>query len=134
MPKSYRGGDPVERFGICNWRASTRRPSPELVHDLKSTRKNSAPEPTAHRDAESARGVSRRYVDLYNFAPIGDMTINSSGTIREMNLTAAGVLGRERGKFVGLPFSAFVLQADKPRFSEHLRQCLQAEHSSVTPS
>ena len=132
-PKSYRGGDPVERFRDLQLEGVDKEALAELVHDLKVHQEELSAQNHQLIETQSALEESRdRYVDLYDFAPIGYMTINSSGMIREMNLTAAGVLGRERGKIVGLPFSAFVLRADKPRFSEHLRQCLQAEHSSVT--
>jgi PAS domain S-box-containing protein len=73
-----------------------------------------------------------RYVDLYDFAPIGYMTITASGVIREINLTGALLLDRERGNIIGLPFSAFVVAQDKPKFSEHLRQCRQADHGDAT--
>ena len=132
-PKSYRGGDPVERFRNLQLEGVDKEALAELVHELKVHQEELSAQNHQLIETQSALEESRdRYVDLYDFAPIGYMTIDLSGVIREMNLTAAGVLGRERGKIVGLPFSAFVLRADKPRFSEHLRQCLQAEHSSVT--
>ena len=132
-PKSYRGGDPVERFRDLQLEGVDKEALAELVHELKVHQEELSAQNHQLIETQSALEESRdRYVDLYDFAPIGYMTIDPSGMIREMNLTAAGVLGRERGKIVGLPFSAFVLRADKPRFSEHLRQCLQAEHSSVT--
>ena len=132
-PKSYRGGDPVERFRDLQLEGVDKEALAELVHELKVHQEELSAQNHQLIETQSALEESRdRYVDLYDFAPIGYMTISPSGMIREMNLTAAGVLGRERGKIVGLPFSAFVLRADKPRFSEHLRQCLQAEHSSVT--
>lgn len=71
-------------------------------------------------------------MDLYDFAPIGYMTVNVNGLIREINFTGAALLGRERGKLVGLPFNAFVATADKPTLSEHLRQCRQFDCESVT--
>ena len=122
-----------ERFRDLRLEGVDKEALAELIHDLKVHQEELSAQNHQLIETQSALEESRdRYVDLYDFAPIGYMTINSSGMIREMNLTAAGVLGRERGKIVGLPFSAFVLRADKPRFSEHLRQCLQAEHSSVT--
>ena len=132
-PKSYRSGDRVERLRDLQLEGVDKEALAELVHELKVHQEELSAQNHQLIETQSALEESRdRYVDLYDFAPIGYMTISPSGMIREMNLTAAGVLGRERRKIVGLPFSPFVLRADKPRFSEHLRQCLQAEHSSVT--
>ncbi|CAB1078803.1 hypothetical protein D1AOALGA4SA_6530 [Olavius algarvensis Delta 1 endosymbiont] len=49
-----------------------------------------------------------RYVDLYDFAPIGYFTINKTGLIKQVNLTGAKMLGLERGRLISQPFSAFV--------------------------
>ena len=127
-PKGYRGGDPAERFRDLQLEGVGKEALAELVHELKVHQEELSAQNHQLVEAQSALEESRdRYVDLYDFAPIGYMTISPSGTIRELNLTAAAVLGREREKVVGLPFSTFVLRADKPRFSEHLRQCQQAE-------
>ena len=132
-PKGYRGGDPAERFRDLQLEGAGEEALAELVHELKVHQEELSAQNHQLIETQGALEESRdRYVDLYDFAPMGYMTISPSGTIRELNLTAAAVLGRERGKIVGLPFSTFVLRADKPRFSEHLRQCQQAEQRSVT--
>ena len=132
-PKGYRGGDPAERFRDLQLEGAGKEALAALVHELKVHQEELSAQNHQLIETQSALEESRdRYVDLYDFAPMGYMTISPSGTIRELNLTAAAVLGRERGKIVGLPFSTFVLRADKPRFSEHLRQCQQAEQRSVT--
>jgi len=132
-PKGYRGGDPAERFRDLQLEGAGKEALAALVHELKVHQEELSAQNRQLIETQSALEESRdRYVDLYDFAPMGYMTISPSGTIRELNLTAAAVLGRERGKIVGLPFSTFVLRADKPRFSEHLRQCQQAEQRSVT--
>lgn len=41
-----------------------------------------------------------KYQDLYDFAPVGYMTLDSNGVISEANLTSAKMLGIERGKLI----------------------------------
>ncbi len=51
------------------------------------------------RVAQQALEESRdRYADLYDFAPVAYATVNRSGQITQMNLTAAQLLGVERGR------------------------------------
>src|SRR5579859_7178983 len=60
------------------------------------------------RRAQAEIEVARdRYLELYNFAPIGYLTINSQGVILEANLTFAQMLGVDR--FENLRLSRFVV-------------------------
>ena len=67
----------------------------------------------AHNAMEEARD---RYVDLYEFAPVGYITINRDGLIGEINLTGSALLGVERTKLVNRRFSAFVAPEDMDRW------------------
>ena len=49
-----------------------------------------------------------RYADLYDFAPVGYFTFDSTGLITEVNLTGASLLGVDRGELTNKPFSLFV--------------------------
>jgi two-component system cell cycle sensor histidine kinase/response regulator CckA len=57
-----------------------------------------------------------RYADLYDFAPVGYFTISEKGLILEANLTGAKMLGLERGRLIGRPFSRFVAQDAQDNF------------------
>ncbi len=63
-----------------------------------------------------------RYSDLYDFAPIGYLTISDKGMIQEANLTAATMLGVERGNLVGRPLSNFIHRSDQDTFYLYLRK------------
>src|SRR5262249_21645922 len=62
-----------------------------------------------------------RYLDLYDLAPIGYMTLDEFGVILEINLPGADLLGRERSRLVGMPFLSHVLQTDRRGVLDHLR-------------
>ena len=105
----------------------------ELLHDLHVSQEELTAQNAQLIETQHALEASRdRYVDLYDFAPIGFMTINVSGMIREINLTGAALLQRERSKIIGFPFSSFVADSDKPCFSQHLRECRDNGGTSAT--
>ena len=54
-----------------------------------------------------------RYFELYNLAPVGYLTLDSQGMIREANLTAATMLGVERSALLKEPFSRFIRMEDQ---------------------
>lgn len=64
-----------------------------------------------------------RYVDLYDFAPVGYVTICSRGMIREVNLTGADLLGIVRERLIGTPFISRVAVSSRRAFIDHLRRC-----------
>lgn len=73
-----------------------------------------------HRQGQIDLEVSRdRYMDLYDFAPVGYLTLSSEGLIDQLNLTGAGLLGGRREQFTGHRFSAFVRPADVDRWHHH---------------
>src|SRR5262249_38605148 len=59
----------------------------------------------AQDEAEAAR---QQFSDLYDFAPVGYLTINQDARITQANLTAATMLGIERHRLVGQRFAVFV--------------------------
>jgi PAS domain S-box-containing protein len=64
-----------------------------------------------------------RYVNLYDFAPIGYMSLDSHGLILEINLTGASLFGKERVDVQGMPLGGFVASADCARFVDFMRRC-----------
>lgn len=79
----------------------------------------------ALREAQQALEQSHhRYVDLYDFAPVAYLTLDSRGCIQELNLTAAAMLKRGRPQLLGQPFTPFVEGEDMARFLQHVRHCV----------
>jgi two-component system cell cycle sensor histidine kinase/response regulator CckA len=63
-----------------------------------------------------------RYRDLYDFAPVGYVTLIGRGEIAETNLAAAQLLGEERLRLQGKHFALFVAAADLAIFTAFLQQ------------
>jgi diguanylate cyclase (GGDEF)-like protein/PAS domain S-box-containing protein len=78
------------------------------------------------RSAHIALEESRtRYLSLYEFAPVGYLTLTREGLIVEINLTGATLLGMERNQLINHRFSALVANKDGDRwhlFFQHLIQ------------
>ena len=62
-----------------------------------------------------------KYFELFDLAPMGYLALDEGGIVHDANLTAAHLLGVERRDFVGRPFSAFVLAADRDVYYLHQR-------------
>ncbi len=62
----------------------------------------------------------RRYRDLYDFAPVGYLTLDREGAIREINLTACDLLGGTRRSLVGEPLARRIADAWAGPFYLHL--------------
>ena len=57
-----------------------------------------------------------RYQDLFDFAPVGYLTLDPDGRIDEANLTAAAEFGIDREGLLGSPFAQWVAPGDCDRW------------------
>jgi PAS domain S-box-containing protein len=69
----------------------------------------------------------KKYSDLYDFAPVGYLTINEEGRIVEANLTAAKQLGMERSILIGKPFSLYAAEDYREELHIHLRKVFKTK-------
>ena len=60
------------------------------------------------RSRSELEAALARQVQLYDFAPVGYLTVDRATAVRELNLTAAGMLGSERDQLLGLTLDAFL--------------------------
>ena len=68
-----------------------------------------------------------RYLDMYDFAPVGYMTLNDKGLILEANLTAVRLLGVERTSLVKMFLSYFVCQEFVNPYYSYLKQVFESQ-------
>jgi len=67
-----------------------------------------------------------KYSELYDFAPVGYLTLDRDGAIHEANLTAAGLLGIPRAPLVKRRLGLFVAPADRAIFHAFLQQVFES--------
>ena len=77
------------------------------------------------RDALEAEVA--RYTELYDFAPVGYVTLDRSGTIQQANLAGAGLLGVDRGRLAGRRFAEFLADADRRSFNPFLQRVFDSD-------
>ncbi len=63
-----------------------------------------------------------RYTDLYDFAPVGYLTLDPEGKILSVNLTAVGLLGKDRSGLINRRIQQFVSDGDRPAFNAFLKK------------
>jgi PAS domain S-box-containing protein len=72
-----------------------------------------------------------KYADLYDFAPVGYITLDRNGLIRETNLTFSEQIDRQRAGLINTPLGAYVAGEDRGSFQSHLDQVF-ATHERQT--
>jgi PAS domain S-box-containing protein len=84
------------------------------------------------RQAQETIEESRaRYSDLYDFAPVGYLTLDPNGKVLEANLTVSGQLGIERGRLLQKPFQLCIAAEDRQKFHLHLRAVLSTKAPQI---
>ncbi len=98
----------------------------QLVHELRVHQIELEMQNEELRQAQLALEESRdRYLDLYDYAPIGYFTLDENALILEANLSGAGLLGMERGSLIGKPLTSFVDKDSQDTFYLHRNQVLE---------
>lgn len=89
----------------------------ELEHQNEELRRT-------QNDLAAARD---RYLDLYDFAPVGYFTLSTDGCIRDVNRTGARMLGMEPAALKGNALGRFVMAGDRDRWQQHLQGVIATE-------
>jgi len=93
-----------------------------MAHELQVQRVELEMQNEELRLAQIALEAARdRYADLYDFAPVGYLTLDAGGIVVEANLTGARLLQIDRTRLVGSRFAKHVAPADRDRWHRHAR-------------
>ncbi|MFH0788144.1 MAG: sensor domain-containing diguanylate cyclase [Pseudomonadota bacterium] len=68
-----------------------------------------------------------KYLDLYDFAPVGYFTLTPETLIKEVNLTGSALLGKDRQKLIKTRFRKLVVIKDQERWDRHFLSVLQQD-------
>ncbi|WP_400193537.1 PAS domain S-box protein [Hymenobacter sp. B81] len=78
-----------------------------------------------------ALAAKARYVDLYDFAPLGYCTIDALGQIEQLNLRASQLLGSGRNDLLGRRLGLFVSPECRDEFYRFLHRVLGSEERQL---
>lgn len=106
----------------------TKEATQRLIHELEihqiELEMQNAELRQAREDMETALN---RYTELYDFAPVGYVTLDGNGDITAMNLAGACLIRGMRSRLIGRHFELFFSVPDRPVFTEFLRAVLVSQ-------
>ncbi len=100
----------------------------ELLNELHVQQKELQMQYQELLRTQAALEVSHSYyVELYDFAPVGYLTLNAKGMIAKINLTAAKLLGMDRKLLINRRFEQFVADDYKAHWQQYCLHAMQEE-------
>ncbi|MDB4980043.1 MAG: uncharacterized protein JWM82_795 [Myxococcales bacterium] len=122
--------NPVRRKTPRN--AVARIEQARLVHDVEVHELELELQNRSLRESHDLVEESRaRYAELYDGAPTGHVTLDARGTIREINLAAAALFGRQRGYLENIPLRSLLPYPSRRAFDSHLRACFKHRRTAT---
>lgn len=98
-----------------------------LVYEMGVHKKDLETKNEALRKIEQDLNESRsKYIDLYDFAPVGYVTVDDKGFIQGANLTAARLLGSNREIMIEKPFSCYLSKDDEDAFHLYIKGLIES--------
>lgn len=106
--------------------APNARLAEDLLHELQVHQIELEMQNEELRHAQQIFEESRdSYQELYDFAPIGYLSLDRSGAIVEINLTGAEMFGRPRKQLLKLAFSSLVCRQDNDLWFSHFLELMK---------
>jgi len=104
----------------------------ELIHELQVHQIELETQAEELRRAHLALEESRnKYLDLYEFAPVGYLTLTDKALIEEANLTGARLLGIVRSKLINTRFRRLIVPKDHEVWDRHFITLLKTSEKQI---
>jgi two-component system, cell cycle sensor histidine kinase and response regulator CckA len=97
------------------------------IHQVELEMQN---EELRRAQGELARSQAE-YVDLYDLAPVGYLSLDRDGRTLRANLTTAALLAADRKQLIGRSFLIHVAAEDREIFYNHLREVARKERQAA---
>ncbi len=102
--------------------------SEEIIHELRVSQIQLEMQQDELKKTQLALEESKDdYQNLYNFAPVGYLTLTPKGVIKQVNLSLSTLLGVARQKLVDRGFKHFVDSENLSQFDIHISSVLKQE-------
>jgi PAS domain S-box-containing protein len=82
------------------------------IHQIELELQNAA----LAKSRDDLEELLEKYTELYDFAPVGYLSIGHTGVISDINLAGAGLIGAPRSVLNGRRITDFIAETDRPAF------------------
>jgi signal transduction histidine kinase len=79
----------------------------------------------------AAQDAAKKYIDLYDFAPSGYVTLSAGSEIKKLNFASARLLGKERSRLINSDFRLFVTEDTRLVFIDFLRKSFTSKAKEI---
>jgi PAS domain S-box-containing protein len=111
-----------------SFRDQQARTTAELLNELQTHQIELEMQNDELRRSQISLEESRdRYVDFYDFAPAGYLTLSREALITDINLTGATLLGKDRSQLINRRFSACISPNDRDSWHRHFMEVLRKD-------
>jgi PAS domain S-box-containing protein len=94
----------------------------KLIHELQTFQIELELQNNELRSSQQELMRSKKsYTELYDFAPVGYITLNDKGLILNANLTMAYMLSAEKSSLINQLLSAYIFSEDQDIYYQHIR-------------
>ena len=137
MTKLYRNAESLLRKQKKNQKSKAGNPRPtvniqRLLHELQVHQVELEMQNSELQEARNRmEALLEKYTDLYDFAPVGYLSLDELGQILEVNLTGATLLGMGRTSLIKRRLQTFVTPASRSNFLGFLKRVFAGDGKQV---
>jgi signal transduction histidine kinase/CheY-like chemotaxis protein len=80
---------------------------------------------------ENAELAEKKYIELYDFAPSGYLTLTANGEIAGLNFMASRILGKERKLLIKNKFGLFITEDTRTEFNQFFKHIFTSDVKQI---